>query len=317
MTSGRGCAVRRPLRRSDRQGGVALVLALLMTALMVVLAVEVTGEGRIDLRRAENGTAVLRGHALAQAGIEAAKVILSEDLAKGGVDDLQEPWAQPWGPYPLGDAQVSVSIQDANGRLNLNNLVDERGTAEGEFVAIVRNLYRELEIDPGLVDPLVDWIDTDNQPSGPSGAESDYYSNLPTPYRAKNAPLDSLDELLSVRGYDDAVLQKLRPYATALPRGALLNVNTVSPVVLLALRPDLPRDFAEAIVEARTARPFQTVRDLTGMPEVQQYVLPVKWLTTVSQYFEVTSTARRPNAVVTERVLLDRATSPMRILDRG
>jgi general secretion pathway protein K len=288
-----------------------------MTALMVVLAVEVAGEGRINLRRAENSTTALRGHELAQAGIEAAKVILSNDSTEGAVDDLQEPWAQPWGPYPMGGAEISVNIQDANGRLNLNNLVDERGTAVGEFVAIVRNLYRELEIDPQLVDPLVDWIDPDDQPYGPSGAESEYYLELPTPYRAKNGPLDSLDELLSVRGYDDAVLQKLRPYVAALPRGALLNVNTASPVVLLALRPDLPMDFADTIVAARTAKPFQTVRDLTGMSEVQQYVLPVKWLTTVSQYFEVASTARRPNAVVTERVLLDRASSPMRILDRG
>jgi general secretion pathway protein K len=317
MTHRCGCAVRQPSGCRERQGGVALVLALLMTALMVVLAVEVAGEGRISLRRAENSTAVLRGHELAEAGIEAAKVILSYDSKEGPVDDLQEQWAQPWGPYPLGDAELSVTIQDANGRLNLNNLVDEQGKAVGEFVAILRNLYRVLEIDPQLVDPLVDWIDPDEQPYSPAGAESDYYSELATPYRAKNGPLDSLDELLSVRGYDDTVLQKLRPYVAALPRGALLNVNTAPPAVLLALRPDLPHDFADVVVAARTAKPFQTVRDLTGISELQQYVLPVKWLTTVSQYFEVVSVARRPNAIVTERVLLDRGTSPMRILDRG
>jgi general secretion pathway protein K len=316
---------RSPERRSDkgarrppeRERGVALVLALLMTALLVVLAVEVSGGARINLRRVENTTTVLRGHELAQAGIEAAKVMLANDLAKGSVDSLQEPWAQPWGPYPMGDGEVAVHIEDANGRLNLNNLVGERGTPDPEFVGIVRNLYRELEVDPGLVNPLVDWLDPDDLPSGPLGAESAYYEKLSPPYRAKNGPMDSLQELLSVRGYDRDLLQRLAPYVAALPRGTLLNVNTAPPEVLLALRADLPRGVVDAIETARNATPFRTVQDLTGMQELREYALPVKWLTTVSRYFLVTSTARLPGAVLTEKVVLDRAASPMGVLERG
>jgi general secretion pathway protein K len=304
-------------RPPERERGVALVLALLMTALLVVLAVEVSGEARINMRRVENSTTVLRGHELAQAGIEAAKVMLANDLAQGSVDSLQEPWAQPWGPYPMGDGEISVHIEDANGRLNLNNLIGENGTPDPEFVDIVRNLYKELEVDPELVNPLVDWLDPDDLPSGPMGAESAYYEKLSPPYRAKNGPLDSVQELLSVRGYDRDVLQRLSPYVAALPRGTLLNVNTAPPEVLLALRADLSRGVVDAIEAARSATPFRTVQDLTSLSELSEYALPVKWLTTVSQYFIVTSTARLPGALLTERVVLDRSTSPMGVLERG
>jgi general secretion pathway protein K len=300
-----------------RQQGLALVVALLMTALMVVLAVEVAGEARVNLRRVQNSAIGLTGHELAQAGIEAAKVLLARDLSEGAVDDLQEAWARPWGPYRVGDAEVSVQVTDANGHLNLNNVVGSGGQADLEFVEIVRSLYRILDLDPALVDPLVDWLDADEVPFGTSGAESKDYGALSPPYRAKNAPLDSLQELLAVRGYSEAVLQKLGPYVSVLPKGSLLNVNTAPPEVLLALQPRLGPEVVRDIEAARQANPFRTVRDLTDLSEVQPYSLPVKWLTTASQYFLITSTIHLPAGAVTEQVLLDRAASPMRVLARS
>jgi type II secretory pathway component PulK len=47
---------------------------------------------------------------------------------------------------------------------------------------------------------LKDWVDRDDFQT-PGGAESaDYYLNLTPPYVAKNGPIDSMDELLKVRG---------------------------------------------------------------------------------------------------------------------
>ena len=44
-------------------------------------------------------------------------------------------------------------------------------------------------------DSILDWRDTDDA-QHVAGAESDYYQGLNPPYYAKNAPLDSLSELL-------------------------------------------------------------------------------------------------------------------------
>ncbi|MCP4191458.1 MAG: general secretion pathway protein GspK [Planctomycetaceae bacterium] len=50
-----------------------------------------------------------------------------------------------------------------------------------------------------IADAILDWIDEDDEPRQ-YGAEIDYYSSLPQPYAPKNGPLETLEELLLVRG---------------------------------------------------------------------------------------------------------------------
>ena len=63
-----------------------------------------------------------------------------------------------------------------------------------------------------VVSAVIDWWDEDEQRTtfdpgaakvSSSGREDDIYSRLPEPYRVKNAPYDSLDELRLVRGFTD------------------------------------------------------------------------------------------------------------------
>jgi len=63
-----------------------------------------------------------------------------------------------------------------------------------------------------VVSAVIDWWDEDEQRTtfdpgaakvNSSGREDDIYSRLPEPYRVKNAPYDSLDELRLVRGFTD------------------------------------------------------------------------------------------------------------------
>src|SRR5207248_10535869 len=49
------------------------------------------------------------------------------------------------------------------------------------------------------------WLDPDDDPRA-SGAESSYYSGLNPPYKCKNGPLDSLEELLFVSGVTPQLL---------------------------------------------------------------------------------------------------------------
>jgi general secretion pathway protein K len=63
-----------------------------------------------------------------------------------------------------------------------------------------------------VVSDVIDWWDEDEQRTvfdpgaakvQSSGREDDIYSRFPEPYRVKNAPYDSLDELRLVRGFTD------------------------------------------------------------------------------------------------------------------
>lgn len=67
------------------------------------------------------------------------------------------------------------------------------------------NLEKIPRLTPALVAALLDFIDEDDVPR-PEGAEQDYYSGLPRPYKIRNGPLASLDELLLVRGFTDELL---------------------------------------------------------------------------------------------------------------
>ena len=58
---------------------------------------------------------------------------------------------------------------------------------------------------PDVADAIVDWLDMDSSPR-PYGAEDDYYTALSPPYHCKNGPLDSLEELLLVRGVTPELL---------------------------------------------------------------------------------------------------------------
>lgn len=70
-----------------------------------------------------------------------------------------------------------------------------------------------------LADAILDFIDSDDTPRT-NGCESEYYSALSPAYPAKNSPLESLDELLLVRGVTSQLL-----YGEDFNRNGLLDAN--------------------------------------------------------------------------------------------
>jgi len=60
-------------------------------------------------------------------------------------------------------------------------------------------------MDPSIADAILDWIDTDSE-ARPMGCEDDHYLSLPSPYACPNGPLQSVEELLLVRGVTPQLL---------------------------------------------------------------------------------------------------------------
>jgi len=56
----------------------------------------------------------------------------------------------------------------------------------------------------------------------------------------------------------------LEPYVTALPARTLINVNTASPVVLLALHKDFTQSDVDALITGRGETGYQTVQAFMG-----------------------------------------------------
>jgi type II secretory pathway component PulK len=96
-----------------------------------------------------------------------------------------------------GDGTYSqkFGVTDEGGKLNINALIMLK--PDGQLLHDA--LMKLPNMTEDVADAIVDWVDADEDPRA-SGAESSYYQSLQNPYKAKNGPLNSLDELLLVKG---------------------------------------------------------------------------------------------------------------------
>ena len=110
---------------------------------------------------------------------------------------------------------IRYGLMDESAKLNLN-LLDRLKLEDEQVETLLMNLPN-MTIE--IVHAMLDWIDTDDT-KRPYGAESEVYEALTPPYKAKNGPLESLDELLLVQGVTPALL-----YGEDANRNGLLDPN--------------------------------------------------------------------------------------------
>jgi type II secretory pathway component PulK len=109
----------------------------------------------------------------------------------------------PLGPddTPSSITPFRFGVIDEGGKININALMklDSSGQIAHDMLINIPGMTEEL------VNCILDWIDPDDTPRS-SGAENDYYSTLSPPYRCKNGPLDTPEELLLVKGITPPLL---------------------------------------------------------------------------------------------------------------
>jgi len=300
----------------EKERGVALVLVLGLVALVAVWAVESASEDWISLRRAENMQLVSQSMLAAESGLELGRKILKED--DSGVDSLDEDWAQAMPSFPVDDGEVVAAIADANRFFNLNDLVDGNGVAQAKAVLIAKRLFARLELDTALVDALVDWMDRDGAPYGPGGAEDIAY--MDKHWRVKNVPLDSLREVLLIKGFDRDVLKKLRQVAVARPHVGItsLNINTAVKDVLMSLTDGIPEQDIDEMIAQRKDAPWHAVAEWSSQTPYSVWagrVNPAR-LGTVSDAFLIQSEARFGRVRWGEEMLMGRSGKKLQVLAR-
>lgn len=119
-----------------------------------------------------------------------------------------------------------LGILDEESKINLNSMESEKVMTRFLVLAAV---MPEDSAAP-LAASILDWIDSDEDARN-GGAESVFYQTLRQPYNAKNAPLNSLEELLWVKGMTPEIFRRILPYATV-NSSARININTSSALVL-------------------------------------------------------------------------------------
>lgn len=247
------------------QQGVALLTILIMVALATILAASIA---KHQTNTMENtGYLMRQNQSLLYA--KSAEAFFSELLIQdannaGGIDHLKESWAQPMPPFPIEDGAVSGRLLDESGKFNLNNLT----TNEGKVNEAAKNWFERLLVRVGLPAELsqavIDWKDPDDEPSGPMGAESNYYEGLAPGYLASNAKFHRIEELKLVRGFEGKKYDLIAPYISALPENTKVNVNTASPLVLASIDQKLDLGTIEKELQLRqqNLKFFQNIDEL-------------------------------------------------------
>lgn len=287
-----------------RERGLAAITAILIVAVAASTAALMLAQQGAMLDQTGMVASRAQADAYAQAGVDWARGVLAADGKD--VDGLNEGWAQPMAGLPVERAVVSGFIVDEQGKFNLNNLVQGGAKSDADF-AVFSRLLAHVGLAPELAEAVLDWVDTNGDLAGPGGAEDAYYLSLPRPHRAANQPMQQVEELYRVRGFDAKAVARLRPYVTALPQRTSINANTAPEGLLVALLPDVPRDQMAALVAARAKTPFPSKDAIVaatkpkGNPGTINTHLDVK-----SAFFQVSVQVAQDEALVAGDALLER-----------
>lgn len=307
------------LCRKRQNQGVALVTALLVVAIATTAAITLSAHQHLDIRRTAN---LIDGDQawLYALGAEAwSEAILARDLKDNKFDSLKDDWAKTLPPIELPGGGMLGAIEDMQGRFNINNLL--KGKKQDPTAATrFKNLLAVLELKPELYQAVVDWLDEDIEATPPDGAEDDFYVGLKPPYLAGNRRLVNISELRLIKGFDQAVYERIAPFLSALPVPTAINVNTAPPEILASLSPGISLSLAKKLVEERDQKPFKDLNAFSANEAIKDInpAFSKENLSVNSSYFVLHTTVQIANARANLDSLIHRADrGQLRVLQRG
>ncbi|MFO7607361.1 MAG: type II secretion system minor pseudopilin GspK [Desulfurivibrionaceae bacterium] len=270
----------------NNQKGMALITVILVTALVAMLAVSMSFAQHVAVRRTAN---LLEGDQamILALGLEAWGLqVLIRDTEGGGDDHLGENWAMGLVPTAVENGQISGSLMDLQGKINLNNLVlGDDNTAEQTGLMLGR-LFELCEADNGaaLVPAVADWLDRDEQ-IRPGGAEDNEYLLHEPAYLAANRPMKSPTELMLVEGITPEIYGCLQSHIAALPAATKININTADPMVIATLSDTLTIEIAEEIVGDRPEDGYENMAEFMNHPALAASGIADGGLALTSDFF--------------------------------
>jgi general secretion pathway protein K len=296
-----------------KQHGFVVVVVLCMVVLLEVLLLGFNYQCRSSLQAAESLRSSYQALNCARAGLNIA-IAAIRDTNDTNMDkkllNLFSGKQNLSNPDLIGiDGPYSITITEESGKLNLNLLRDKSGKLDRQRCEQLLRLIDLLNQDGsdyshigyGLVPCLIDWTDSDDSVTclpfvnyESLGAESDYYSSLDQPYTCKNKPLETIEELLLIKGMTTEVLQRIRDYVTVYGDGKV-NINCASKLVFESLSEKMDAALAQMLVERRKIKPFDSIMELQNVPGMTDSIYyAIKNFVTVGpgdRYYHVTSRA--------------------------
>jgi general secretion pathway protein K len=302
--------------------GSVLIIVLWVIGLLSMFVMAFSFDMHIEARIVSSWRKKIKAEYLARAGIELARMALLEtadpevtspevsgyvangsdserrsatvSLSRGGGAELTR---------RLGEGTIALRIRPENARINLNSIIIAGNPAE--TLKLWEPLFETAGVSfdqrDALIDCLIDWIDQDEL-TQLNGVESEYYETLTPPYKSKNAPIDTVDELALIKGFDEVipdttqtVYEAVGRFLTTYAEDRTININAVDHDTLMAFL-DVDAQLAEEIIMQRAGpdgepgteddTPFKDLNDLLARaPALNQAVGPYVTFTSRGRFY--------------------------------
>ena len=244
--------VRKGRMRDDR--GVALIIVLLVTALLLALIFEFAYGTRISLRAAVNFRDSERAYFLARSGVH----LFGKFKDRAELEGVLPPQGE-WGVVPVvstGDTELRIRWEDESGKMDIHQVIKPSAVFDR-----LSSLFTIRGVDQGALDRMSDWM------------------------RDERRSFYLLTELHGFLSDEDFLKVRDALTVTAVPR---VNINTASADVLRGIGLDALT--ADNIIDRRAEQPFKSDAEVTAFlgPEGNRFV---GLLTTASTVFKVDSFA--------------------------
>src|SRR5579884_14980 len=273
------------------ESGVVLIIVLIVVAILTTLVVDLIYFTQINTEISANSRDAMKSEYIAKSGVYIiAGTIKNESLESltsiaGLIGDQSGNSAGYWDitipSLPVGDGVASVVVVDERSKVNLNALVNQiTNQVDQQVLKEIAELFRMVGVDNGkssrFISSLINWLDhpisgQQSNDQDPNGANAEFYAKLQNPYRIKDGPLDSVEEIRMISGMDDDFFNKIKDYVTVYPTDKKINFSTAPKVVMMAalkgasvsafprqgsgsqedLRDDTAESIANAVIDAR------------------------------------------------------------------
>jgi general secretion pathway protein K len=247
-----------------KDSGIILVSVIWVVLILSILAVTLSRIVGVEIALTKFSLGRSAAYHAARAG-----VVYASQIIKAKTADQEDTQFACGITVPAGQSKdvlsfeiaegrfVAVNITDEESRINLNALTRENYAV---LVTLLRNMGIEQNQAESIGASVVDWTDSDNQPTNePYGGDAAYYEGLTPEYKPKNKAFEYPQELFLVKGMTAEIYNQIKDLITVFPQKSeklMINGNTASPQALLAVlefindsTPGLKVDKVDVLVE--------------------------------------------------------------------
>lgn len=306
-----------------RQRGVAVITALLLTALAITVVASLFWQQQVQVRSMENQRLRLQTQWAMRGMVDFARFWLRQDnpsqTAADGV------WATPIEEARLDDyvdrekvdtekfdATVSGRALDAQARFNITNLAAATGIVSQSYVQAYQRLLANLQLDSSLAQATADAVLRAKPKPRAMDSGSDGKTPAATPPSGGSSEpvaFTQVEDLLAVPGYTPQIIEKLRDFIIVLPEITSVNVNT-APAEVLAAVTMMSLSEASALTLSNPRKKFVDLANFKN--NINGSVIEGVELDVKSRYFLTVIRVRLDRAALDAVALVNRKTDPQR-----